>query len=136
MLDELSSFPSLDTLDDETRTRLANLLSNRNAYLAEMIKLNELRVDGLLNPTPAKQEAIDAFNSTVVAPLRDGLTSDTLALLGTAVDIDSLKDLVPFMLAGALRSINIPLLMATLGFEPDTINKLVKEISEYIKSGM
>jgi hypothetical protein len=136
MFGDLPSFASLDTLDDESRTRLANLLSGRNAYNAELIKLNELRIDMLLNPTPEKQEAIDAFNTTVVAPLRDGLTQDAFALFSVAVNIDNLKDLMPMVLAGVLQSVNIPLLLTVIGLEPDTINKLVQAISEFIKSGM
>lgn len=132
MFDMLStSFASMDAAD---RAILARLLDKRNEYLAKTIKLNELKIAALTNPSAANEAAVNDFSTAVIAPLRDAMQDDVRALLQKAVDVDGLQSMLPMILAGALQSVNITLLLTAIGIDPDMISKLVKEIKEYISS--
>lgn len=125
---------SLAGLDEETRLKLADLLTRRNEYFVQLTKLNELRIQALMNPSTYLEEQMNDFNSAVVAPLRDGMSKDMSSILDGAVNVDNIKALMPMILMGVLQSVNVPLLLVTLGLEPDMIEKLVSEINKFIRS--
>lgn len=134
MFGDMSS--SFSDLEEDVRTRLASLLEKRNDYLVQQIKLNELRIIMLLTPSPANEAAVNAFNSTVVAPIRDGMGEDIMFLMDKALNVQGLKAMLPMVLIGVLQSVNITLALTTLGIEPDVVDRFTSAIGEFIESGM
>lgn len=133
MLGELSS--SLTELDEDVRVRLAGLLEKRNRYLTEAIKLNELRIRVLMNPSELTESQANAFNSTVVAPLRDAMSDDMQFLTEKAINFDGIQAMLPMVVAGLLQSVNLTLLFTMMGADPDMIERSIGDVSKFIKSG-
>jgi hypothetical protein len=134
MFGELSA--SLSELDEETRFRVARFMLTRNEYLAELIKLNGLQIAALTHPSPMTEAAVKDFNETVIIPLRRSLGSEIAPVLQAAVDIKGLKSFLPSILMGLLQFVNVPLVLSVYGVDPDMIEKLVREISTFIRSDM
>ena len=124
--------PPLTDLDEETRLELANYLRGRNEYLEATRTLNELRIQMLIDGTPESAERASDYASTVVGPLRDGLTPRLIGLLKKSVDFESLKGMLPMVVMGLMRSVNLRLMLTTIGYEPDVIDKLVNMIKDYV----
>lgn len=124
--------PPLTDLDTETRLMLANYLRDRNEYLEATRTLNEMRIQMLIDGTPESAERASDFASTVVGPLRDGLTPQMHALFKKSIDIEGMKSMLPIVLMGLMRSVNLRLLLTTAGAEPDVIDKMVEMIKNYI----
>lgn len=126
--------PSLCSLDEDERAKLAEVIRDRNEYLEQLIKLNELRLVTLANPTEANETAANDFNSTVVAPLRDKHMASGHELLREAVNLEGIKALMPIVAMGLLQSVNPTLALAATGAEPDLIERAISAVSEFIKS--
>ena len=124
--------PPLTDLDEETRLELANYLRDRNEYLEAVRTLNELRIQMLIDGTPESTERASDYASTVVGPLRDGLSPQLDRLLKKSVDFEGMKSMLPMIVMGLMRSVNLRLMLTTLGYEPDVIDKLVDMIKNYV----
>jgi hypothetical protein len=133
MLDDL--FPSITEADEETRLKLAELLENRNEYLQQQLTLNSLRVTMLRDGTPESEQRAKDFSSTVVAPLREKMTPQIIELLQSSFDIKGIKGLMPIIVMGILQSVNLPVLLTTLGLEPDQVEQLASLVQDYVKKG-
>ena len=133
MLDGL--FPSLIEMDEETRLKLAELLEGRNEHLQQQLTLNSLRITMLRDGTPDSEQRAKDFNSAVVAPLRDKLTPQTLELLERSIDLKGIKGIMPLVVMGLMQSVNLPLLLTTVGMEPDQVEQLVGMVQDYVKKG-
>lgn len=128
-----SFLPPLADLDEETRLKLANYLRDRNEYLDASRKLNELRIKMLIDGTPASAEHVNDYASTVVAPLRAGVSRQMTELLKRSVDLEGLKSMMPMVLMGLMRSVNLRLLLTVFDLEPDIVERMVTKIKNYIK---
>jgi hypothetical protein len=127
---------SYGDLDLETRTALASFLSDRNEYTKQLLKLNELRIKVLQNPTPDGEKQLAEYSSAIVAPLRGKLSEQTVELLKRAIDLDSLKGLLPIIFLGVTQAINVPMLLTILGIDPDMIEQLVGQAKKFVKDGL
>lgn len=134
MLSELSS--SFENLTPEQRQLLAVHIELRNTYLEQTIKLNRLRVALLVQSTPEGEMQVKEFAAKKVAPLRIKLHEHSKKLRESAVDVETLKSMLPMVLMALTSSINLPLVMNALGIEPDMIEELVANARDYIKTGM
>jgi hypothetical protein len=131
MFEEL--FSSMGELKEEDRLRLASFLEKRNEYALQYVKLSEMRVKQLRNPSPMNELRASSFNDSVVLPFRTEVRDEMYELLESAVDFEALKDLLPMILAGVTRYINIPLVLSVLGTSPEDIQRLVAVIKDYIQ---
>lgn len=128
-----NSLPSsLGDLKKEDRDKLSAFLVKRNELMVHAITLNKLRIEQLANPTPENDARVADFNSTVIAPLRDGMSDDIIELLDSAVDIDSIIGFMPMILTGVLQYVNIPLALTVFGIDPDTTQRLISRVKDYI----
>lgn len=134
MFAELSA--SFDSLDPEQRRKLCNYLEVRNEYLEASIKLNELRMRALVEPTAANQDAIDNYASAVMVPARTKHSMMLAELAKEAVDVQKIQEMLPMLAAAFVSAINVPLLMAALNADPDMIEKIIGEVSSFFKRGM
>ncbi|HET6746806.1 MAG TPA: hypothetical protein VFH06_01730 [Candidatus Saccharimonadales bacterium] len=127
---------SFDSLDPEKRRKLADYLEVRNEYLEMTIKLNELRIRTLVEPTAANQDAVNNYASAVLAPMRAKHNELASNLVRDAVNVESLKGMLPMLAMALTSSIDVPLLLTTLNVDPDMIEKIVGEASSFFKRGM
>lgn len=127
---------SYATMSEEKRAALAELLARRNAYNAEVMKLNELKIRQLMNPTADGQAQIEAFNSTVVAPLRNHMSTAIAAVIEDAIDLEKLQSMLPMVAMALLQGIDLPYLMEAFGFDPDMVTKLLGQLKKFMSSGM
>jgi hypothetical protein len=127
---------SLKDLNKEQRHALANLLNARKRYAAEEIKLNDLRLKALANPTRANEEAVRDFAASVTTPLREDVTRQTLALMHEAISVKELVEFLPSVLMGLLQFVNLPLMLTAIGVEPDEADKIIEIVTDYVKKGM
>ncbi|HJP81108.1 MAG TPA: hypothetical protein VJ841_01775 [Candidatus Saccharimonadales bacterium] len=127
---------SLRDLSKEQRHALANLLNARKSYAAEEIKLNDLRLRALANPTSENEKAVRDFASTVTTPLREDVTRQTLVLMHEAIDTKGLVEFLPSVLMGLLQFVNLPLMLTAIGVDPDEADKIIQIITDYVKKGM
>ena len=134
MFGEISS--SYGELSPEQKQTLASFLADRNEYLTLQVRLNELRIQVLNNPTPAAEEQLQDFASAVVAPVRDRLSQQVLDLVGESVNVDKIMQMLPLLLLTMAQSVNIPMLLTVINLDPDMIEKLIGSASDYFKSGM
>ncbi len=125
---------SLGDLSLGERAALGDLLETRNEYMKRTVKLNELRIAYLRDPDPAKELAISSYHTLSVAPCQDKLRRQTMDILRQAVDVDAVKALLPAVLLGVMRSVNLPLALNALGLEQDDINKVIELVEDYITS--
>jgi len=123
-------------LTDEQREKLSAYLTMRNDYLLAQIELNRRRAAVLKNPSPAEEAAIREYSSIVVAPMRRRCGQTALGLMQDSVDVEALESMLPMVLMALTQSINIPLLLATIGLEPDSIEQVTSGVSAYFKKGM
>ena len=126
--------PPLSELDEETRTKVAALLTDRNELLEAKVKLNRLRAAMLLNPTQSNIDSVEAYTSTVIAPLNTRLNEQAGELMMASVDVEGLKSMMPMVLMGLLRSVNLSLLLTAIDIEPDRIDRLISKIKDYVHS--
>lgn len=134
MFAELSG--SFDSLDPEKRRKLAEYLEVRNEYFEMSIKLNELRIRTLVEPTAANQDAMNDYASAVLAPMRLKHNELASGLVKDAVDLSKLKDMLPMLAAALTSAIDVPLLLTALNADPDMIEKIVSDASAFFKKGM
>jgi hypothetical protein len=123
-------------LTPEQQTTLVNLVSTEKEYLEACLELNSLRMQALTNPCQKTQEAVEDYTSTVVAPLRDNLTSQRRALLTEAVDLNGVLGTLSFAGVGLLNHVNLPLLLEALGIDSDHATKALAEITTFLQKGM
>lgn len=122
-------------LTEEQRTKLLNLISAEEDYLQAALKLNNLRMQALVNPGQKTQEAVEDFASAVVASKRDKLTEERRALMMEAVDIDGAIGLLYSAGLGVLQHVNLPLLMEAAGVDPDVAQKAMTDVATFLKKG-
>jgi hypothetical protein len=127
---------SFDSLDPEKRRKLAEYLEVRNEYFEMSIKLNELRIRTLVEPTAANQDAMNDYASAVLAPMRLKHNELASGLVKDAVDLSKLKDMLPMLAAALTSAIDVPLLLTALNADPDMIEKIVSDASAFFKKGM
>jgi hypothetical protein len=123
-------------LTAEQREKLAAYLTLRNEYLPAQIELNRRRIAVLTNYSPAEEAAIQEYSATVVAPLRLKFSQSWIELLKDSVDVKAMESMLPMVLMVLTQSINVPMLLTTLGLEPDSIDQLTHGLSSYFKKGM
>lgn len=123
-------------LTAEQREKLAAYLTLRNEYLPAQIELNRRRIAVLENYSPAEEAAIREYSATVVAPLRLKFSQSWIELLKDSVDVKAMESMLPMVLMVLTQSINVPMLLTTLGLEPDSIDQLTHGLSSYFKKGM
>lgn len=115
----------------EDAQRLATVLERRNDYLGLQQQANRLRIKVLETRTAAAQQELNEYLSGAIASARARMTEDLVKLLDSAINIDGIKSLLPMMLLGIVQNINLPLLLTTLGLDPDMISELVKQAKRY-----
>lgn len=128
-----SSFANLST---QQRADLADLLRMRVEYMKLAAQLNEMRVDLLESFTPEKEAGIEAFSAAVVAPKRKAVALKMTEMMTETVDLEQIKSLMPMILAGMLGSVNLGMLLAVVGIEPDQVAQLESAITNFTKRGM
>ncbi|HVX23932.1 MAG TPA: hypothetical protein VG992_01150 [Candidatus Saccharimonadales bacterium] len=127
---------ALSSLDPELREALADLITTRNEYLEQTILLNKLRIQTLQNPSPAGDKQIEDFASTVLAPVRRRAAEQMMKLIQQSVDPEQFKSMLPMAGLALMQAVNLPLLLNTLGLEPESIQELVGDLSKFFKSGL
>lgn len=120
-----------ESLDAETRTKLANLLQDRIEYNELINEVMRRKIQILMHPTADAERDLAEYTSAVVAPKRAKITQQQAELLKEAVDIDQIKGLVPMALLGLSQSINFPLLFTALGLDPDMVAEGVDLVKDY-----
>lgn len=123
---------SLEDLSEDERAKLVMLLRKRDAYMMHSRALNDLRITYLQNPTESNAASVEAYNTTVLAPMRRDMQEDFVGLLEMSIDVEGIKKFLPMALAGFLQSVNLPLLLTALGWEPEAINDLINLAKDYM----
>jgi hypothetical protein len=127
---------SYASLTDEQRKTLLDLVRAKDDYMEVGRELNKLRAAALLNPCQKTQEAMENYASAVVAPKRLRVAELQMSLVTGAVSIEKLQSMLPMVALALTQSINLPLLMAALDFDPDVTQKALTDLSAFFKKGM
>ncbi len=122
----------LGELPLDERQKLARLLQLRNEYLDATSKLNQLKINQLLNPTPSGDQDIVDFTRITVAPVRHSMNEAQAEVFKTSVNLDELMGFLPVVLLGLLQHVNVSLMLATIGIDSDQIADVVGKIKEYV----
>lgn len=134
MFEELNG--SFSSLSAEQRQKLNDLLQARNNFFHHMTILNNLTMGVLANPTPAGEEQIRGYASTILGPIRTEMNKLAIDLVQEAVDKEGITKMLPMLLMALSRSVNLPLLMTVFGHDPASINEAANKLSDYFKTGM
>jgi hypothetical protein len=126
---------SLDDLTEEKKELVADLLRARNDYLPLAVKLNELKLAHLANPTPNGEKEIAEYASAIVAPVRNRMNEAVMAVTTKAVNVDKLKGLLPSVLMSVLHATDLTLLLTAFGIDPDMVEQLMGKAGEYFGKG-
>ncbi len=121
-------------LSQEQRGALAEYLTARDEYLQASRTYNELLIEELQNPSRSGNRQLRKFESDVLGPARTHMKGLQVTLLTEAVDTDALAELLPQLLAGLARSVNIPLLFAALNIDSDMAEKMVERSATFVAS--
>ena len=119
------------TMDAAKRRKLADLLHHRNEYSAMVTKVNNQKIQILMHPTAASEQELAEYTRTTVAPMREKLQKETVALMVQAVDVEGLKQMLPMLLAAVANFVDLPLLFEAAGLDPDMIEEALGLLREY-----
>jgi len=129
MFKEISG--SYAQLSAEERDTLATLIQARIDLAEKTAVLDRMRVKVLRNYTPEGETELAEYARTVLDPLRRSVTTQQSEMAMSAIDVKSLKALLPMILLGVSQGINLPMLLATMNVEPDHVEVMVKAAKEY-----
>lgn len=129
-------FSDLDQLDAATRQKLADYLAASNAYYMRAGEVNRQLIAWLHNPEAAAMQAIQDYTSDILNPAEDEKRRLRDELMEVAVDIDGLKSILPMIISAVTRSVNLPLLLTLIDFDPKMINQGLEMLRRYLESGM
>ncbi len=124
---------NLTGLDKGMQVKVANLLSDRAAYMRLSADLTDRKAALLSNPTEAAEQELAEFASVVVAPARLKVAEQVTELLKEAVDIDKLQGMLPMLVMGVMTAVNVPLLLNIIGLDPDMISEIAAKGKEFFQ---
>lgn len=131
----LSHLGSLDTLTDEQRDRLANLLVIRGEYLTHLQKLTLLRATAVRHPKDAAaQAAVTDYADIVLAPVGLRMAEEASKLFKVAVDLSAVKPFVPLILTNLLLQVDLAKLLESLGVATATAEKISGDTAAYVNN--
>lgn len=133
---EMNQVGTFEHLSATARDELLQLLDKRrtlNLHLATMADM-QIRVIG--DPSEEASEALRRFSAEIVQPLRESMAPHMARLVAEAIDTDKLQAMLPMALMALSQSIDLELLCATLGIDPDVIEKMIDAAHNFFKRGM
>jgi hypothetical protein len=133
---DLNEANSFEHLDEETHDTLVSLLEKRTSYFAHQTELNRLRIAALTTPTAEAWQAVTDYGTNHIKPLRESMGPEIMKLVEQAVNVDVIKAMLPMLLAALAQAVDIPLILTTLGADPDMVTSVVGSAQEYFRNGM
>lgn len=123
-------------LDEETRQKLANFLHDRAAYQMKSAEISTLRAKAIMTSDPKLHEDVETMASTVLTPMRESLNEPMFDLIKASVDVDGILEMLPMLLMVITQNVDLDLLLTAMGIEPDTVTKIMSEVTGFIGSNM
>jgi len=125
-------YASLTELKAEDRIRLAQFFMKTNELMKQKVMYNELQITYFTNPSPEVLARLEGIQSTVIEPMSTSLKREIIEIMKDSIDIEGLKGLLPMIVAGALRYINVPVVLTILGLKPDEIKEMALMVKDYL----
>ncbi len=120
-------------LDDRQRKALARYLIARIDYLRAERKYTQQVLDALQEPARGDNKRMRVFLAEELAPARGRMRDAQMSAVAESTDVDALSEVIPAIVGGLGRAVDIPMLLAALNIDADLTGQAVAKAAPILK---
>jgi hypothetical protein len=122
-----------DELTEEQKAKLLEVLELRTKFYRYAREMTRRQIELLRDPSPLAEEELKEFIAEFVTPVRREMAQKGVELSRDAIDIETMKSILPMILMAVTQGVNLPLLMTALGLDTDITIEAFGQIKKIIK---
>ncbi len=122
----------VDRLDDPTREKLIELFVARSEFFQAQAQIDSMRVEQFKGSSHVELSELESYVKEILEPRRTKMRRIQAEMLKDAVDLESIKSLLPAVVAGLMAKVDLELVFNIIGLDADDAAEGMELIREFI----